>query len=275
MRAPARMALLAVVPLSLVLVAAAPEVAGPKPFSHKLHVGEQEMPCKSCHDLKAEGLPALKSKGCGKCHEDGAPQWRKKEAAPGQAKVRFPHSKHAEKGECADCHQSVLEDQQPAPLEAESCGRCHEEKKVAVNELACAQCHGEDLKRRRPADHDGAWFQRHGEQSQWRALEEHGKSCGDCHRPATCSACHDQQKPRDHNGLWRVRTHGLAAGWDRDRCMTCHQTSTCQRCHADTRPVNHAGNWRLNHGLVAGTVGNETCNVCHQTSWCAACHSGR
>jgi len=272
MNAPARYALIAGLPLALLGAAAAA-----KPFSHKLHVEEQEIPCKSCHDLtKAEGLPTLKTKGCLKCHDEGAPPYE----GPTYRKLdlKFPHAAHAAKMECAECHNDVLDDAPPgaAPLtDPKACFGCHEARKGWLPLDQCARCHGEDAKRQRPKDHGGAWPERHGEASHQRVWGEHGKSCGDCHRPATCTSCHMTEKPRSHNGLWRVRTHGLAAEWDRDRCLTCHESGTCVRCHQDTKPVNHTAGWLQRHGLVAGARVNETCNVCHQSGWCAKCHAGR
>jgi hypothetical protein len=259
--------------LALPLVGAA---AAPAPFSHKLHVGEQEAPCKTCHDLKAEGLPALKTKSCGKCHEDGAPAYRGPTAL--RLKVQFPHSRHAAKLSCDTCHEDVLSDAHDGNeplLDQRRCAACHGEREIPVPPLACARCHGADVRLARPADHDIAWTKLHGSQSQWRVSGQHGKACADCHRPATCRSCHDQQAPADHTGLWRVRLHGSAAGWDRDRCKACHETSSCTRCHQTTPPMSHTASWRQTHGVVAGVRGNDTCNVCHQASWCAACHSQR
>lgn len=271
MNAPVRVALFAGVPLLLLGAAAAA-----KPFPHKLHVEEQEVPCKSCHDTKAEGLPTLKAKGCLKCHDEGAPPYQGPTAR--KLDVVFPHAAHAAKAECAECHQDVVEgthDDRAPLVEPKACFGCHEEKKVAVAGNSCARCHGEDKKRVRPADHDGSWAARHGDASRQRVWGDHGKGCNDCHKPAACTSCHRTQEPRSHNGLWRVRAHGLAAAWDRDRCKTCHEPGTCIRCHQETKPVNHTAGWGARHGLVAGARSNETCNVCHQPGWCAKCHAGR
>jgi c(7)-type cytochrome triheme protein len=270
--APLRRLSLLALPVALLGAAA----AAPAAFSHKLHVGEQEVPCKSCHDLKPEGLPTLKTKGCGKCHEDGPPAYKGPTAL--KLKVAFPHSKHSAKLECATCHKDVLEDRHDGklPLVApKQCASCHAEKDVALPAAACARCHGTDIRLTRPADHDGSWTKRHGVESGWRVYDQHGKTCTDCHRTSTCRSCHNQQAPADHNGLWRARTHGLGAEWDRDRCKACHETGTCIRCHQSTPPMNHTGAWRQTHALVAGSTSNDTCNACHQAGWCAACHAGR
>lgn len=248
----------------------------PKPFPHKQHVAEQEMPCTACHDMKGTPLPTLKTKGCLKCHGDGVPAYAGLDTP--KPAVSLPHLAHASKLDCGDCHQAVVEDRHPAktPLLAPgACGKCHEEKKVKLEMSACAKCHGKDMKREEPASHDGTWRTRHGLDAQWTVFPEHGKDCRECHQPKTCKTCHAEELPRDHTGLWRVRTHGAAAGWDRDRCKTCHETGTCVRCHRDTRPLNHTGMWKQTHGLTAGGRTNETCNVCHRASECAACHAGR
>jgi Cytochrome c3 len=202
---------LAVVVLPVALLGAA---AATKPFPHKKHVEEQEIPCQTCHDVKAtEGLPKLKTKGCAKCHEDGPPAYTAPQVRH-LANLQFPHAAHAQKVECAECHKDVIEDRHAAgaPLATRAAGeKCHEEKKVVIAPLACERCHGKDLKRVRPADHDGAWPIEHGKQATWRVWDKHGKTCSECHRPTTCTACHDQQRPRDHTGLWRERAHGLMA----------------------------------------------------------------
>lgn len=263
-----RLALLAI---PLVLAGAD---SGPAPFSHKLHVTEQEMPCNSCHDLQAEP-PKLKTKGCTNCHDEEAPPWAKPTSK--DLGVEFSHQTHGAL-DCSQCHQAVVEDAQPAgaPLLAPSaCWTCHADKKIKLPEAACAKCHGVDAARVVPRDHDGTWRRGHGAAAQWRAFGEHGKTCADCHRPSTCTACHQQEKPMSHTGLWRVRTHGLAAGWERESCKTCHSPGACIRCHSTTRPVNHTAGWIQTHGLAAGGLSNESCNVCHQRSYCARCHSGR
>ena len=86
-------------------------------------------------------------------------------------------------------------------------------------------------------------------------------------------SCHNLVMPRSHNGLWRVRMHGLAASWDRDRCKTCHESGVCVRCHATERPLNHVGNWGTVHGLAASTSDNEHCATCHRGSFCVQCHT--
>jgi hypothetical protein len=152
------------------------------------------------------------------------------------------------------------------------CAQCHAERGLVRVEARCEACHGQDLKKVKPADHTTSWTRRHGEESRERTFAEHGKACSLCHGTDTCVRCHRQKAPDSHTGLWRVRMHGVAAEFDRDGCKACHETGVCTRCHRVTRPVNHVGAWSQTHGLAAATTDNQSCRVCHKASFCAACH---
>jgi hypothetical protein len=266
----------ALVLVGFVVAGASPFASDGKDFVHKMHI-EEGAECTTCHDTESgEGLPGLKKEACEDCHDEGAPGWKLPKRAA-RLPIRFPHKIHAEAGECKDCHEKTIEGSQVAGqpiLTHADCLACHEENGVEVSGGNCAACHGSDPRKEPPGDHRHGWLNRHGEESKWRVFDAHGKDCSLCHRSATCLNCHKTRRPKNHSGLWRMRTHGLAAEWDRETCKTCHETGTCIRCHRSTEPLNHKGGWRATHGLAAQTRSNQHCAVCHNLSWCAACHQG-
>jgi c(7)-type cytochrome triheme protein len=248
-----------------------------KTFSHKLHL-EQGAGCTDCHDTEqASGLPSLKRDTCAGCHDQGTPE----PVLPVKSrrlKAVFPHRPHAKAVECGQCHKAVAEETasagQPLVMQG-ACTACHAAKGIAVAAGDCKACHGGDARSVKPADHAAAWKHDHGQAAQWRVFDQHGQDCTLCHRSDACKACHKRERPQSHTALWRNRTHGLSAEWDRDACKTCHETGTCVRCHQSTKPLNHTGAWRATHSLAAELTSNEHCAVCHQPTYCATCHSGR
>lgn len=262
--------------LALILAPAVFQAEEKPTFPHDTHI-EEGAACTDCHALDAEpGEPKIKLAFCEDCHEDGAPGMTL--AAKGRPlKMKFPHDVHTEAAECADCHDATLKgEQKPCqPLvTVERCFACHKENDVETPEQACKVCHGVDQRRVAPADHGKAWRLRHGRESQWSALAGHGQDCGFCHTRSACSTCHQNTRPQSHTPLWRIRTHGRAAAFDRDTCKTCHETGTCIACHRRTEPASHRGAWRSTHGLVAGSKDDARCTVCHSPAQCTACHSG-
>ena len=191
--------------------------------------------------------------------------------------VRFPHKAHVDSLECNDCHapsEGSAEPDRRAKASYEACTECHNENDIELDKAACAKCHGVKMRLTAPPDHKKAWLARHGRESEWRVFEKHGRKCSLCHQSNVCITCHQSQKPASHTGLWRIRTHGSAASWDRNRCKTCHETGTCIQCHTTTPPINHTGSWGSTHILVAQTAGNERCAVCHSlVRPCAGCHA--
>jgi hypothetical protein len=137
----------------------------------------------------------------------------------------------------------------------------------------CAACHGTDMRRERPADHEEAWLERHGKESGWRVFDEHGRDCATCHPTGACTSCHATARPRSHTGLWRLKTHGMAAEMDEASCRTCHETGACVQCHKRTAPMSHQGAWSFKHGTMAGSGFGPRCAVCHGPTDCASCHA--
>ena len=276
--------MIATMPKSLVRAAAALFVLAapmavradePPQFSHQFHLDEQGASCTDCHDLSGSRLPTVKKSACADCHDEVPKYQYGHRSRPLQ--VKFPHAVHADSFECKECHAKTIGDTQTAgePIMPQpGCIGCHEENGIAVAPSACAKCHGADKKREKPLDHAVNWERKHPQEAKWRVFDQHGKDCKMCHGQDTCLTCHKNNKPRSHTALWRVRTHGVSAEWDREGCKTCHETGTCIRCHRTTAPLSHKGAWRQTHGLAAQTRSNEHCTVCHSRSECIACHSG-
>jgi hypothetical protein len=248
-------------------------------FNHETHFGGAELKCHECHPQPAgEAVPGLDKEICKKCHTP-EPPWL---GPPKPAKLvlpgRFPHGTHARKGvDCVECHEQILTPEaagQPV-LQTRQCFACHEARGLGGVLANCKGCHGLDKRSERPADHAAGWSARHGAESKLRVFGEHGRDCLLCHGSDSCRACHRAQAPRSHTGLWRLRTHGTAASWDRDSCKACHEVGGCVACHRETRPLNHTASWRSVHGLAAQSAGNETCAACHAAGFCAACHNQR
>lgn len=248
----------------------------PKPFSHKYHVEEEGAGCKDCHDSEAEKpVPPLNKQACIDCHDE-VPAYQPPTKAR-KLPIAFPHATHTEVAECVDCHAATANDAQKAGepvMGFDRCASCHVENGVEIRLSSCATCHGKDMKRTAPADHAVNWRTRHGREATWRVFDDHGKDCKTCHEQDACKTCHTTERPRSHTALWRTRTHGVAAEWERDACKTCHETGTCVRCHQNNAPLNHRGGWVARHGLAASSKMDAKCSTCHTSAECVACHSG-
>lgn len=261
----------------LAFIGASPALADdPKPFSHKYHIEEEGQGCKDCHDAESDKpFPPLNKQACIDCHDE-MPAY----VPPVRAKrmpIKFPHAKHVEAQSCEDCHKPTVTETQKAGepvLTFAKCGACHEESGLDVPVSKCAACHGVDMRRVKPADHAVTWRTRHGQAATWRVFEQHGQDCKTCHQQDACTSCHKNERPRSHTALWRVRTHGVAAEWDRDTCKTCHESGTCVQCHKSNAPLNHRGGWIARHGMTAESKTDAKCGTCHASAECVACHSG-
>jgi hypothetical protein len=262
----------------LVMVGAPAALADEPPpvFSHEYHIKEEGAECADCHDMESDKrLPPLQKSACEGCHDE-VPAYRYPVHAA-KMPIQFPHKLHVDAAECADCHAATANDTLKAGepvLRFAQCRSCHTEVGVDVVESKCAICHGKDQRRVAPKDHELTWDRRHGEEAKWRVFGQHGQDCKTCHTQDACTTCHQENRPRSHTALWRVRTHGVEAGWDRDACKTCHEVGTCVRCHQQTAPMSHRGPWVSTHGLAATVRDNQTCTTCHRAAECVACHSG-
>jgi hypothetical protein len=241
-------------------------------FPHAPHI-EEGAECAQCHVLDDAGVMKPSAESCTDCHDDDVPAYIS--ALSKRAPLRFDHAAH-EGVECAQCHAKTAADEQPRGqllVDKKGCDACHEENGVEVAGAACAKCHGKGAQEIVPPDHKQLWTVRHGKEARWRVFDQHGRQCSLCHKSDACVTCHKTTRPQDHTGLWRMRTHGTAAQWDRDRCKTCHETGGCIQCHTSTTPINHTAAWSKTHGLAAKTSDTARCNVCHQmVNPCQSCH---
>ena len=245
--------------------------AGPtNPFPHEIHI-EEAGECAMCHEPGKDGGMTINLEACAECHDEDVPLFRKT-AGGGHGVLRFPHALHVDAADCADCHKVPA---MRPPAGKKFCDSCHAEAEVELVEAACAKCHGKPAHKITPPDHEGTWKVSHGKAAQWRVFDRHGKDCSTCHKSGSCQACHMEERPRSHTGLWRIRTHGTAASWNRDSCRTCHETGACDSCHRTSSPLNHMGAWSKLHGLTARSKADTSCTTCHERGYCAACHAGK
>ncbi|OGW15494.1 MAG: menaquinol oxidoreductase [Nitrospinae bacterium RIFCSPLOWO2_12_FULL_45_22] len=132
----------------------------PIAFSHKTHVGINQIPCLYCHQYARKaaiaGIPSVEK--CRNCHIVVLPfhpevkklldYWAKKESI-GWIKVTdlpdhvyFNHKRHIRAGiDCAICHGAVEQmDRMYQPLNPEmgKCLECHRQRKVSID---CWTCH--------------------------------------------------------------------------------------------------------------------------------------
>lgn len=280
--------------LAALALSAAARAADPAPFSHERHlefVSRLDPPpagdarCVACHERGGNDAPAaVRETSCTVCHQQFVPQYVVRTPLPpretkSRLAVPFSHARHAVSGRvtCSDCHgpaaaPGASEGRVRAFTVERECAGCH--ARTQVDRRACAACHGVDAKLDLPPDHRGAWL-RSGHPGAAAASEgRHGRECGACHGADACSRCHRQREPQDHTSLFKVRLHGTAASWDRERCSACHEAGVCVRCHSTTAPLNHTGAWLPVHMFAAGAVGNESCAACHHRSFCDRCHGG-
>lgn len=134
----------------------------PIKFSHKIHAGDNEIPCLHCHIYArrstSAGVPSVNK--CVGCHESVAtdrPQirkvmnyWDTREPIPWIKVhdlpdfVHFPHKRHVQAGvECQTCHgpvETMEKITRVAPLKMGWCLECHREKEVEYG-TDCWTCH--------------------------------------------------------------------------------------------------------------------------------------
>ena len=253
-------------------------------FNHAKH--PEKMACTDCHAEGDKGEPGMPSHDvCGTCHDqadvDKSKDCKYCHTNPEQNitprkkvlsdEIIFAHAKHAEKGvECEKCHVG------PDPLSFLSkplmpvCMDCHEKTKPELAQ--CSVCHKEISDKTPPKyrgpvriQHDAPaiWETVHGQQSK---LDP--KFCELCHKEANfCEDCHRKNPPKNHTLVWRKKSHGLRAEWDREKCSVCHEEDSCIRCHKNNEPSSHHGGW--------GAPGNRHCVSCHypaQENNCTVCH---
>lgn len=152
--------LLAVV-VGLLIVVTRGEAGPDQPiaFSHKIHAGENQVPCLYCHTAdrsRSAGVPAVATcMGCHKVTARNQPQvqklaayWDRKEPIPWVRvhnlpdHVQFTHEPHIRAGiECAACHgpvETMDVVRQVESLKMGWCIKCHERDEASTD---CATCH--------------------------------------------------------------------------------------------------------------------------------------
>ena len=132
----------------------------PLAFSHKLHAGDNAIPCLFCHRYApvspVAGIPALAD--CRACHQFISPDapeikkllgyWDRREPIPWVRvywlpdHVYFPHMMHIRaRLDCATCHGMVAtmpRITRSAPLKMGWCLGCHRQHKASID---CWTCH--------------------------------------------------------------------------------------------------------------------------------------
>ncbi len=138
------------------------DIRQPLPFSHKIHVAENELECTECHTRVMEHqratLPLLEV--CQDCHSEELTEteleaqllayttsdmpipWQRIYAVPDH--VYFSHRRHVVLGElaCAVCHGDVASLDVPptapvVPVTMDGCMNCHEKNHITNDCLAC------------------------------------------------------------------------------------------------------------------------------------------
>jgi len=132
--------------------------AQPVNFSHRLHAGDNKIPCLYCHSSAEKssvaGVPAVST--CMNCHsqirkdspeiqklavaqaENRPIQWTRIHSLPNY--VRFNHSRHVSVGvNCSDCHGQVETMDRVAQFQTLSMGMCinchRTHRQITVNEF--------------------------------------------------------------------------------------------------------------------------------------------
>jgi len=264
-------------------------VEGDINFSHKLHVGENEVECENCHASIAtsessadRNMPSMED--CGNCHDvdddEQCGTCHKNADDPGGIVVPereqiFNHKKHVEMDiACDHCHKGIESAEGPNPAvlpEMKICLECHDGQKAPA---ACETCHS----RVTLADiHPNDWQHQHGDRAssdrQW---------CMGCHKDNDfCISCHrGDNLTGDIHDLNYVYTHGLDAKSKAADCGKCHENKAfCVACHesGNRMPLRHSTlSWGVEHGRYA-REDVENCASCHEADdpTCArvGCHN--
>jgi hypothetical protein len=230
---------------------------------------------------------------------------------PKERPFSFNHRFHVEEKEleCALCHSSWEDEENPGMPRPAVCQLCHAEldsekpedrrvatlfegdefkaagasrqseeilfshKSHATRGLECTACHA-DVER-----DDGSLVSSPG--SRVMSME----ACVACHESSTgpaqsdCAACHAVIRagvsPPSHQANWK-RYHGsLVRGHSQERtdqCSLCHRPSECVNCHHIELPESHNNYWRRRaHGLNA-SMDRASCFTCHDEDSCQRCH---
>jgi hypothetical protein len=259
----------------------------PLEFSHALHL-EEGLDCASCHaTYEDDDEPSWPAAGqCALCHADldeGKPAERQvaslfvddvyqaRHATDVPDEVIFSHETHVSAGaSCVQCHQGIESSERvdaDLAVGMVDCQSCHAALGLPADD--CATCHTQMGLETPPGNHAHEWTRMHG-LSVRAGMEGPANDCFMCHSERTCTTCHQDTEPANHNNMWRLRTHGVVASMDRDNCAVCHTPDSCVRCHEEVLPISHRGLFGspLNTHCVSchEPVRNESCFVCHKST---------
>lgn len=242
--------------LSLV-IAFSYAAAAEKPFSHRLHIEEEELDCSDCHaatgsEQASDDLNPSEAT-CRECHDPGKvrTQW------PAVAReLLFSHKRHITFGlECLDCHAGVPAMDKPGPgalPQMETCMDCHSGLMAPRD---CESCHTQDRASLRPSSHLPDWKETHGQQA--RITDN---TCRPCHAVSECQECHEGALLHESSALSNPRQTSFAPALEGSGMVIARV---------------HNLNYRFWHGLEAR--GKQTsCNTCHEVDagdFCADCHN--
>lgn len=275
-----------------------------RPFEHRAHV-VGGVACTHCHTKVARStarspldLPTTPTctgchqephtqQACGDCH---GTQQNRHDVAQAKQHLVFSHATHSGTGagNCARCHEGVLQRDGALRPTMATCLSCHEHREQWA-ERSCLPCH-EDLEGEqvRPASHvvhGEDFMQRHG-----LAAASSRDLCTSCHTESACAACHgvnvpalpqqlhfeDPQRPDMHARGFLAR-HAIEARIDPTTCTSCHRDQDdCRACHekrgllqaSAVRGSPHPADW-------LSTTSNRHGREARQNPMsCASCHGG-
>ncbi len=106
------------------------------------------------------------------------------------------------------------------------------------------------------------------------------ESCGSCHKPFFCQACHQNRRPSSHDEQW-MKFHFGNAAEQPGVCNSCHTPDYCEECH---KLMRHDTQWLKGHGAQltkygetqrwSGWTYQQLCYHCHSKESCDECHRG-
>ncbi|HSM07205.1 MAG TPA: hypothetical protein VK858_21435 [Longimicrobiales bacterium] len=279
MKAPVRLALLAVSTALVTAWGGLAAVLQERGFPHQEHEGLFPL-CETCHqgittpDL-ADDFP--EPRRCDACHDgDRAPRVRWDGPTPTPTNLEFSHAAHDRRLAAAD--------------EEASCATCHRDSArqgtMAVRRAppeACLQCHAHTAETHLAPERD----------------------CTACHIPLTQARELDLDRilafpaPASHDAEGFLADHAPPPSAPPGLCATCHARESCTRCHLNgdaisairtlapdpriavlegaklpeyPKPATHEGfEWSWAHGESALDA-PAACGTCHARQSCERCH---
>ncbi|MGI6455586.1 MAG: cytochrome c3 family protein [bacterium] len=233
-------------------------------FPHQPHI-ENELSCDTCHELQETGITMPTMEACTTCHDltddtyfgtcnechsknnvtlseenvtavVNHQELFAKFIPENWYDVQYNHTQFLDEDtDCLVCHQGVTQSRTASleNLPSMEAAMAYHDQMGYSNE--CSVCHTELTVFTEPPSHDRSWKDTHGRYMEF----QDDKTCMLCHQEETCFTCHRTEKPRSHTALFRLRTHGIQAGFDRSKCMVCHREDECESCHraqADPMP---------------------------------------